>query len=257
MKIGTLFLCRYNSSRLPGKILKPLGDKPILQHIYNKLLLVVPKETIYVTTSVEKTDDIIEDYCNEHDINCYRGDLINLSNRFLSAAKDLGFDFITRINGDAPFINMNMYAQMLVACRTNKFDFISNVNERTFPVGMSAETLRTSFFEKIQPEIQADPYFYEHVTSYLYVNQNVGKRHYIYNTRYPELNELHLAVDEQKDYDLAQRIVKELGEKYYYADFEDYCKVIKKIKEDYKREGIEWTHTFSRKELLSHSKVKK
>ncbi len=257
MKIGTLFLCRYSSSRLPGKILKPLGDKPILQHIYNKLLLVVPKETIYVTTSIEPTDDIIEEYCKEHGINYYRGDLLNLSTRFLSAAKDLDFDFVTRINGDAPFINMNMYAKMLVACRTNKFDFISNVNERTFPVGMSAETLRTSFFEEIQPEIQADPYYYEHVTSYLYANQNVGKRFYIYNTRYPELNELHLAVDTQKDYELAQRIVKELGESYYYADFDEYCEVIKKIKADYKSEGIEWTHTFSRDELLSYTKDKK
>lgn len=251
MKIGTLFLCRYNSSRLPGKILKPLGNKPMLQHIYNKLLLVVPKETIYVTTSVESTDDVIEEYCKKNDINCYRGDLHNLANRFLSAAKDLGFDFITRINGDAPFINMNMYAKMLVAARTDKFDFISNVNNRTFPVGMSAETLRTSFYEKIQPEIQADPYFYEHVTSYLYANQHIGKRHYLYNTRFPELDELSLAVDEPKDYELAQRIVKELGDIYYHADFDDYCRVIEKIKADYKNEGLEWTHTFRRAALLT------
>lgn len=257
MKIGTLFLCRYSSSRLPGKILKPLGDKPILQHIYDKLLLVVPAETIYVTTSVDPSDDIIEDYCKRHGINCYRGDLINLSKRFLSAAKDLDFDFVTRINGDAPFINMNMYAKMLIACRTDKFDFISNVYQRTFPIGMSAETVRTSFFEEIQPEIQADPYYYEHVTSYLYAHPEVGRRYHFYNTRYPELNELHLAVDEQKDYDLAQRIVKELGESYYYADFDDYCRVIQKIKADYAKEGIPWTHTFSRGELLSQSTSKK
>ena len=257
MKIGTLLLCRYSSSRLPGKILKDLGGKPILQHIYDKLLLVVPKDTIYVTTSEESSDDIIEQYCKDHNMNCFRGDLKNVAGRFLAAAKSGGFDFATRINGDAPFINMHMYAKMLVACRTNNFDFISNVDNRTYPVGMSAETLRITFYEKIQPQIQTDPHYYEHVTSYLYANQEMGKRHYLYNTRYPELHELHLAVDEQKDYDFAQRIVKELGKKYYYADFEDYCNVIKKIKEDYQNEGIEWTHSFSKKELLSYTKEKK
>lgn len=254
MRIGTLFVCRYNSSRLPGKILKPLGELPILQHIYNKLALVVPKDTIYVTTSVESTDDIIEEYCKEHNINCYRGSLENLANRFLSAGKDLGFDFITRINGDAPFINMNMYANMLVACRTDKYDFITNVDKRTFPVGMSAETLRTSFYDSIQDRIQADPFFYEHVTSFLYANPEIGKRHNIYNTRYPELTEMRLAVDTQEDYDFAQRLVAALGDKYYHADFEDYSDAIQQIKTDYEKEGLKWTHTFSREKLLSYTK---
>ena len=88
---------------------------------------------------------------------------------------------------------MNMYAKMLVACRTNQYDFISNVSGRTWPVGMSAETVRLSFYESLSEQIQSDPLYYEHVTSFLYANPEIGKRYYITNTRFPEMQGLHLA----------------------------------------------------------------
>ena len=181
MKIGTLLLCRYSSSRLPGKILMELQGKPILQHIYDKLALVVPQESIVVCTSGEATDDRIEAYCQQNGIQVYRGSLENVAGRFLAAAKAYDFDFVTRINGDAPFINMHMYASMLVACRTNQYDFISNVAGRTWPVGMSAETVRVSFYEELQPQIQSEDLSYEHVTSYLYAHPKVGRRYDIKN----------------------------------------------------------------------------
>ncbi len=246
MKIGTCLLCRYSSSRLPGKILRPLGDKPILQHIYDKLLTVVPKETVFVTTSTEASDDIIEEYCEEHDINIFRGDLKNVAGRFLAAAKANGFDFVTRINGDAPFINMGMYANMLQICRTGDYDFITNVKDRTFPIGMSAEILRTSFYEKIQPAIQANDDYKEHVTLYLYEHPDVGNRYYLFNTENPELTGLHLAIDEEKHYLLAQRIVKALGDEYYRCDFNQFSAAIQKVKHEYELERKAWTFTFSR-----------
>lgn len=254
MKIGTLLLCRYNSTRLPGKILRNIGDKPILQYLYEKLQLVVSKESIVVTTSEESSDDIIESYCKQNGINVFRGSLENVAGRFLDAGLANNFDFITRINGDAPFINMNLYAKMLVACRTNQYDFISNVDGRTYPVGMSTEVLRTSFYQSIQKEIQADPYFYEHVTSFLYANPEIGKRFYFENKRYPELRALHLAVDTPQDYEFAQRMHIALGDNYQHADFEDICEALKEIKADYETEGLEWTHDFNHKKLVEQQK---
>ena len=246
MKIGTCLLCRYSSSRLPGKILRPLGEKPILQHIYDKLLTVIPKETVFVTTSNEASDDIIEAYCKDHGINIFRGDLKNVAGRFLAAAKANGFDYVTRINGDAPFINMGMYANMLDICRSGDYDFITNVKDRTFPIGMSAEILKTSFYEAVQPAIQANEDYKEHVTLYLYEHPEVGKRFYLFNTEYPELTGLHLAIDEEKHYQLAQRIVRALGDKYYSCTFNQFSKAIQQVKHEYELEGKAWTFTFSR-----------
>ena len=165
-----------------------------MQHIYDKLLTVVPKESIFVTTSVESSDDIIEEYCKANGMNIFRGDLKNVAGRFLAAAKANHFDYVTRINGDAPFINMGMYANMLDICRNGDYDFITNVKDRTFPIGMSTEILKTSFYEKIQPAIQASEGYKEHVTLYLYEHLEVGNRHYLYNTENPELTGLHLAI---------------------------------------------------------------
>ena len=246
MKIGTCLLCRYSSSRLPGKILRPLGGKPILQHIYDKLLTVVPKETIFITTSEESTDDIIEEYCQEQGMNVFRGDLKNVAGRFLAAAQANNFDYVTRINGDAPFINMGMYANMLEICRTGDYDFITNVKDRTFPIGMSAEILKTSFYEMIQPAIQSNEDYKEHVTLYLYEHLDIGKRFYLFNTENPELIGLHLAIDEEQHYLLAQKVVRALGEKYYTCNFNEFSDAIQQIKHEYELEGKAWTFTFSR-----------
>ena len=256
MRIGTLILCRYSSTRLPGKIMRHLGDKPILLHLYEKLKLVVPADTIVVTTSLDSGDDIIEEYCIKNDIQVFRGSLPNVAERFLAAAKSYDFDFVSRINGDAPFLCMPQYANMLVACRTNQYDLISNVQGRTWPRGMSLEVVRVSLYEELQKVIQTDKFYYEHVTSYFYAYPDVGRRYDMINARYPELKDLHLAVDEMKDYEFAQRMYDVLGDRFYHATLEDYCTALLRLRADYEAQGLEWKHSFDRKKLMHETKQK-
>ena len=62
MKSGIIVLCRYNSSRLPEKILLKISGKTILQHIIDRLLCVKGGHPICVATSREKDDKPIIDY---------------------------------------------------------------------------------------------------------------------------------------------------------------------------------------------------
>ena len=84
MKIGFVIICRYNSSRLPGKILMEINGKSILQYIIERLSLVVPENNIVVATSEEKTDNPIAEYCIKNKINVFRGSLDNVALRFLN-----------------------------------------------------------------------------------------------------------------------------------------------------------------------------
>jgi spore coat polysaccharide biosynthesis protein SpsF len=89
IKIGIIVLCRYNSSRLPGKALKLLNGRSVLGHILDRLSYV--SNQIIVATSDQKSDDEIEKFCNYSNVECYRGSLNNVSNRFLSVRNHYEF----------------------------------------------------------------------------------------------------------------------------------------------------------------------
>ena len=77
--VGVVIVCRYNSSRLPGKILKVIEGKTILERIYKRINQVFPTNKIIVATSIEETDDVIQEFCEENNIQLYRGSLENAS----------------------------------------------------------------------------------------------------------------------------------------------------------------------------------
>jgi len=199
MKVGIIILCRFNSSRLPGKILKEIDGKAILQHVIDQLDETVEKTHIVVATSDQSSDDQIADYCNENNINIYRGSLANVAERFLNAALKFEFDFAFRVNGDNLFINNPLISKMIELAQTGNYDFISNVPGRTWGYGMSLECVRTDFYKTIFIDFKTDHHF-EHVTIYLYENETLGNRKYILNETYHNLKNQQLAIDTPEDF---------------------------------------------------------
>lgn len=216
MKIGFIIICRYNSKRLPGKILREINRKPILQHIIDRLLLIPKNIEIVVATSEEKTDNPIEDYCNRNGIHIFRGSLDNVAKRFLNCALHFNFDFATRINGDNIFIDSQLVSEMIEIAQTDHFDFISNVKQRTFPKGMSVEIVRVAHYQKLYTRFES-PGDFEHVTYFLYQNDKNERYFYFYNKICPEAAGIQLAIDTKDDYELAKNIFsKYLQEKKTY-----------------------------------------
>ena len=113
MKIGLIILCRYNSSRLPGKILKQINGKEILTYIYERLLLSNYSNQIVVATSNNSDDDIIEEFCKTNQINCYRGSKDNVAQRFLDCATAFRFDYAVRINGDNILLDSHLIDKLV------------------------------------------------------------------------------------------------------------------------------------------------
>lgn len=203
MKVGVVILCRYNSTRLPGKILKELEGKTILRWIINSVLVVT--SNYIVATSIESSDDIIESYCKDEDIPVYRGDLDNVADRFMNAAKSQSFDYAIRINGDNLFVNQEVLDRIIHKSSYENYDFITNVPDRTYPYGMSVEMINLNFFRKYLKEF--DEKYKEHVTLYFYDHDHLGRRLMIRNEDVPEAKGLNLAIDTFQDFEKAQYII--------------------------------------------------
>jgi len=209
MRIGCIILARYNSSRLPGKALREIEGKALLHRIYDTLRDYFPECQLVVATSEQDSDQPITDYCQEHDIQCFRGSLSRVAQRFYECALAYDLDYAFRINGDNLFVETTSLQQMIDSVRQDRsLDFLSNVKGRTFPFGMSVELLKTTFYGEVLEKFKDNTRYQEHVTLYLYEHEQEGKRKYFYNEKYPEAQGAHLAVDTPRDFEIARLMLK-------------------------------------------------
>ncbi len=229
MKIGFIILCRYNSTRLPGKILKEINGKPIIQYIVDSLLNITSTGNIVVATSDQKSDNPISDYCNKNNIQVYRGDLLNVSKRFKDCANEYEFDFVTRINGDNIFIDQSTIIEMVHIVETNKYDFVSNVKNRTFPKGMSIEMVRVSYYNSTYQNFYNNAHF-EHVTIYLYQHDVDQRYYYFYNKKCKEAAGMQFAIDTKQDFINAAAIISYLNKSNNF-ELEEVFNTYKKLNE--------------------------
>ena len=206
MNTGVIIICRYSSSRLPGKILMPIHGKPVLQHIISRARAGCGNRPVAVATSDQPSDDLIEAFCNTIGIQCYRGSLDDVAGRFLAAAKMLRVEFAVRINGDNVLVNSEALEQMIQIAETGLYDLVTNVPGRTFPYGMSIEVIRIQLYSEIY-KTMTNPVHREHVTSFLYENSAIGKRFLYQNASCPEAIGLKLAMDTKEDMDFLTQIM--------------------------------------------------
>lgn len=197
MKTGIIILCRYNSSRLRGKILKKINGEAILSVIVNQLRSRNSNEQIIVATSKDKSDQKIVDHCIKHKIDYFTGDLNNVSERFFDCANKFKLDYAVRINGDNVFIDTESLTNMLEIIYSDNYDIVTNVPGRTFPYGMSIEIINVKFYSEVVRFFSNEDQ--EHVTSWFYKNIEKVKSYIYQNDKFLNLKGLKLAVDTAED----------------------------------------------------------
>ena len=212
MKIGIVILSRYTSTRFPGKALYELNGNTLLGHIVDNFKLKLPKINRVVATSDNPSDDCIIKFCEQKGYDYWRGSLENVSQRVLDCSINYNWEYFVRINGDNLFNDPTILMELLKDIDIGKYDFISNVEGRTFPYGMSIEIVKVSFYKKIFKYFENINHK-EHVTSWLYENPSFGNRFYFYNKKYKNIIGVKLSIDTKIDIDLAEKIINYNGGK--------------------------------------------
>lgn len=210
MTTGIALLCRFESKRLPGKILQDINGRPMISYIVERIRHGAPDRPLVVATSKESSDDPIATYCRRAGLACFRGSLNDVADRFLQCMEINSWDFGVRINGDNLFLDPLTLNAMLAIADTDQFDFVSNVPGRTFPYGMSVEIVRRSFYRDSMKSVTSSDHR-EHVTSWLYEKPDLGRRYVYRNTICPDAAGLRLAVDTPEDLEQASRIIERGG----------------------------------------------
>ncbi|KAB2952938.1 acylneuraminate cytidylyltransferase [Heliorestis acidaminivorans] len=238
MKIGIIIQARMTSTRLPGKILREVKGKPLIQYQLERLNKVKLKDIPIIATTTKQSDDILVEFCKENNIAFFRGSEDDVLSRYYKTAKEFNVDVIVRITADCPLIDPTVVDEVIdTFLKEKKCDYVSNTNIRTYPRGMDTEVftfkaLEQSFYEAKTLSER------EHVTPYMYTHPELFKLKAVIAQ---EDNSSHRwTVDTIEDFELIKLILESFY--LYKPDFslEDCLQLLKKNPE-WKRinQGVE------------------
>jgi spore coat polysaccharide biosynthesis protein SpsF len=201
-KVGAIIQARMTSSRLPGKVLLPLFDKPVLQHIIERLRRSKYIDDVIVACTTNEADQPIIDLCDKLECKYFRGSEDDVLSRVSEAAKLYDTDIIVEITADCPCVYWDL-VDMLIERLDEEKDYVSNVMNRTLPRGLDVQVFWTKTLERVAEEIDNDV-DRQHVSTWIYKNpKNYGK----YRTENFALSDvdysnLRLTLDTEEDYAL-------------------------------------------------------
>ncbi len=209
--IGCIIQARMGSDRLPNKILKKLDEKnTILDYVINQTRKSEKLETVIIATTKLKEDDIIENFCRERNILCFRGSENDLLDRYYQCAKKFSIDPIVRITSDNPVVDPEVIDLAIEKFEKEEFDMVTTCNLRSYPYGISVEVFSFNALEKSWKESTL-PSEREHVVLYMQKENNDFK---IFNLVNPEdLTYINCTVDNDDDYELVRKVIFEIKER--------------------------------------------
>ncbi|MEP6804379.1 MAG: glycosyltransferase family protein [Flavobacterium sp.] len=215
MEIKTVLIsqARVGSTRLPGKVLKEIGNQSLLEIHLNRLKKCSRVSKIIVATTIMEDDTIIYDKAIEWGYDAFRGSESDVLDRFYQSVKDEKADWIVRVTSDCPLIDPNLVDEIIAFVQENDKDYGSNVLIENFPDGQDIEIFKFSALKKAWEEAKllSDR---EHVTTYIRNNSHYkgGSLFSAINYEcYRNFSNIRMTVDEQSDFDLIEIIIQKLG----------------------------------------------
>lgn len=209
MQIEIYVQARMGSTRLPGKVMLRVLDKPLLGFLLDRLKEVKECDAIVVLTTTEAIDDAIEDFCYTNKVACYRGPEEDVLARYYQAAVLRSPDAIVRVTADCPLIDPEVIDLVIRTYKTNfpNHDYISNSLERSYPRGLDAEIFSFRVLDEAYHKAKAD-FEREHVTPYLYRHPEL---YHLKNVKSAEMLSHHRwTVDTKEDFLLVKLILEHL-----------------------------------------------
>ncbi len=209
MKVAAIIQARMGSTRLPGKILKKVLDKTLLEYQIERVKRAKTIDEIIIATTTKESDDQIVQLCQQLSIPYYRGSEEDVLSRYYEAATEFNVDVIVRLTSDCPIID-----PVVIDCVINEYlsrypdvDYVSNTLERTYPRGMDTEVFSYQAL-KIAHLNATEHACREHVTPYIYWNPELFK---LGNVVYHQnLSNHRWTVDTPEDFELIKRIIGNL-----------------------------------------------
>lgn len=154
---------RMGSSRLPGKILAPIGDRPLIDWVIGALTSLPPASPLVVATTDEPSDDALEAALAGR-VAVHRGSTDDVLGRCWDAVRPYDPEIVVRATADNPFVDPDVVAAQVAHLAATGDDYVGNAG---WPLGIAAEVVTARALGEAAAEA-TDPAEREHVLPFIY-----------------------------------------------------------------------------------------
>lgn len=238
-KVICIIEARMSSTRFPGKVLKKIQGKRLLEILISRLKLSQKISKLIIATSNKKIDQKIINFCKTKKISFFRGSEKNVLKRVYDAAKKNKADIVIRLTGDNPLIDPEMLDYMTKFFLKNKYNYVCNnglgiESKRQVPPGLDIQIFNFNDLEKILNFVKKEKKkdLIEHPPLYFY---REGKKIFkIHNIKLPKkfsiLKKIRLTVDTFEDFKFISSIIEyfnKMNKKQFFTtqDLDEYLRL--------------------------------
>jgi len=202
MKVVAIVQARMGSTRLPNKVMKPIGGVPMIELLLARLAKSKQIDQIVLATSTDERNTPLVEHVQKLGYTCVRGSESDVLDRYLVAARQAQADLVVRITGDCPLIDPALVDQVIAQFKAEGLDYFSNTAPASYPDGLDTEVFTLQALERAGRESQ-DSFDHEHVTPYL-------RKPGLYKTgaiqHSEDLSGLRWTVDEPADFEVVSQV---------------------------------------------------
>lgn len=215
---------RSGSTRLPGKVLKEINGKSLLQIHLDRLKKCKSVSEIIVATTTNSEDQIIFDKAVEWGFDAYKGSESDVLDRFYQSVKDKNADWIVRVTSDCPLIDPVLVDNVIDFVQINNKDYGANILIENYPDGQDIEVFKFSALEEAwkNAKLLSER---EHVTPFIRNNSDKKSGELFTAINYPcdfDFSKIRMTVDEILDFELIKILINDLGTEKSWLEYTNY-----------------------------------
>lgn len=194
-----------SSTRLPGKVLKPLAGRPMVLRQIERLARCRRIDRLVVATSTEPTDDPLAAALAGEGVAVFRGPLDDVLARFIGALDAHPADHVVRLTADCPLTDPEVVDATIALHLAEAADYASNTPARfAYPKGLDVEVISAAALRQAAAEA-ATPEEHEHVTWGVWTRPERWKIAWLKSAR-PDDGDIRWTVDTPDDYAFAAAV---------------------------------------------------
>lgn len=221
-KVGIIIQARLGSTRLPGKVLRPLfNNNTLISVLVNNLKrsLYYTGDNLIIATTKNSCDDKLAAYATGIGVSVIRGSEENVLDRFIQSGAGRDFEHMVRICSDNIFTDIALMDFAISYQMANEaIDYVSfginNTPAMLTHYGFFSEVIKYDALKRFHQEIAETKDDFEHVTKGIYTRPELFSTHFIdlsvfFNNSLP----IRTTVDTAEDFAITDQLYRELSMK--------------------------------------------
>ncbi len=220
-KAVCIIQARRGSTRLPDKVLLPLGGKSVVDHVLERALAIKCVDEVVLATTNSPSDDVLEEIARKAGASVYRGSEHDVLDRYYQAATKAKATHVMRITADCPLLDPNVCNQLIEKHMYEKADYGGIGN---FPHGLDCEFFTMGLLQQAHEKATSKG-DREHVTLWMKRREDLIKICVVPEDKI-NYSDFRWTLDYPEDYEFLKRVFKEYPRGKANTNWKDLCEFL-------------------------------